>query len=346
MTQSRRAIAAGALPAACALAAASLVIVRGGIAVGLSATVALGTGLVVGLRVGPPPGRRGALALLVPVQLWLAAVIWHGWVQLIAAAAIGCTIGLLFAKPSADRRRGTLGVALAGLASLFAIAWSGANDPAAAWFGSTISHGDRSRAAVALTFDDGPNDSATLQVAAILDDRGARGTFFLVGRAVEERPEIVRTLVAGGHVVGNHSHRHGDHDWLAPRYPEFERGERSFAGVLGQCPAFFRPPHGQHTPLMARQVRRLGATTVTWDVIADDWRTTDAHLIADRVLRGVRPGSIVLLHDGLDGDPSVDRTVLVDALPLILDGLRDRGLEAVGLDELLGQSAWLPNCPT
>jgi peptidoglycan/xylan/chitin deacetylase (PgdA/CDA1 family) len=85
-------------------------------------------------------------------------------------------------------------------------------------------------------------------------------------------------------------------------------------------------------------------SSVTWDVSAGDWATDDAALIAERVLRKVRPGSVILLHDGLDGDPTVDRSVIVRALPLILDGLRERGLQPVRVDELVGETGYVDSC--
>ena len=232
-----------------------------------------------------------------------------------------------------------------GAVWLAAVVWSGANDPAASWFGALVSHGSRASDMVALTFDDGPNDSATLAVADVLTARGARGSFFLVGAAVEARPELARQLAARGEVVGNHSFRHGRNDWLVPDYPEVRRGQVASSGVLGRCPSFFRPPYGRHSPFTAAAAARLGLRTVTWDVNGHDWDTSDPAVIARRVMARVRPGSIVLLHDGANGVPTADRSVLVPAVSLILDGLATRRLRAVGLDELLGTSAWTSSCP-
>jgi peptidoglycan/xylan/chitin deacetylase (PgdA/CDA1 family) len=85
-------------------------------------------------------------------------------------------------------------------------------------------------------------------------------------------------------------------------------------------------------------------STVTWNVSAGDWATDDPALVASRVLHRVRPGSIILLHDGLDGRTTADRSVVVAALPRILDGLKARGLEAVRLDDLLGGPGYLDHC--
>lgn len=83
---------------------------------------------------------------------------------------------------------------------------------------------------------------------------------------------------------------------------------------------------------------------VTWEVQANDWKETDAARLARSILDQVHPGAIVLLHDGIDGLPGADRSVLIDALPLILDGLRERGLQPVTLDRLLGGPGYLDHC--
>ncbi len=197
---------------------------------------------------------------------------------------------------------------------------------------------------VALTFDDGPNVTATEQIARLLDSAGAKGTFFLVGKAATRRPDIVRFLVNDGQLVGNHSQNHDETRWLDPRYPELERAQRSISSAGGVCPAWYRAPHGQHTPFTAHVVADAGMTMAGWDVSAGDWLAQDPTALADRVLAQVRPGSIIDLHDGLDGDVTTDRTVLVRALPLILAGLQRKGLEPVRLDELLGGRAYLPSC--
>ena len=242
------------------------------------------------------------------------------------------------------RRRG---IALGGavvIGTFAAAGCVGSTSPTVPWFGAVVVHGPREQAAVALTFDDGPNETATLEVARILEEHGTRGTFFEVGRAVQERPEITRALVERGHIVGNHSFTHGQWDYLDPRYPELDETQRAIREVAGVCPALFRPPHGNRTPLLSWLVERDGLRLVSWDVSASDWAATDAERLAATVVERARAGSIILLHDGLDGDPSVDRTVLVRALPAILDGLRAKGLEVVSLDRLIGGPAYLPAC--
>ena len=197
---------------------------------------------------------------------------------------------------------------------------------------------------MALTFDDGPDDPFSLQVSAILDSHGAKGTFFEVGKAIDARPDVAKALYADGHLLGNHSYHHDYWRWLDPRYPELDRTQAAFQRNLGVCPAFFRPPHGQRTPFMLAHASDQNMVTVTWDVSAGDWSAHDGAAVARKILDQVRPGSIILLHDGLDGTVTADRSVLIAALPTILDGLKAKGLEPVRLDELLGKPGYLDHC--
>lgn len=257
------------------------------------------------------------------------------------------SVAAILARPSAPaadqrpgHRRAALGVALALLVGL----WVGANSARATWFGALTSHGPRNRPMVALTFDDGPNATATLAIKNILDAYGVKATFFTVGKALDARPDISRALLADGELLGNHSYHHDSVRWLDPRYLELARTQRAFRHDLGICPALFRPPHGQHTPFMAWVVHEHGMRMVTWDVSVGDWAAKDPNLIVRRVLAQVRPGSIIDLHDGLDGRVGVDRTVLVKAMPAILEGLRARGLQPVTLDRLLDVPGYLDHC--
>jgi len=232
----------------------------------------------------------------------------------------------------------------AAVALVLAVVWQGANTHTGSWFGHQVAHGPRTGNLVALTFDDGPNSTATVPIRDLLDARGLKGTFFLVGRAVAARPDLARALVERGHLVANHSWRHDSKAWLDPRYPELARTQRVVEGYLGVCPAFYRAPHGQHTPLLARVVHGHGLTMVGWDVSAGDWNARNPQNLADRIVAKARPGSIIDLHDGLDGGVDVDRTVLVAALPRILDGLAAKGLQPVRLDELLARPGYLKAC--
>src|SRR5262249_46814380 len=129
---------------------------------------------------------------------------------------------------------------------------------------------------------------------------------------------------------------------LDPSYPELARTQAAFARNVGTCPVWFRPPNGDKTPMMANVVHKHAMRMAMWDVSAHDKVISDPQLLADRVLAKVKPGSIIDLHDGLNGDVDADRTVVVQALPLILAGLRERNLKPVRLDQLLGGGAYQP----
>jgi peptidoglycan/xylan/chitin deacetylase (PgdA/CDA1 family) len=324
---------------------------RAAIAMALGA----GTGLVAAGAHRLGGSRLAALALVsalaataVGVFALIAVTTNFGTACAVAAGiAIGAGNTRVAVDPSTRVSATRTSVAVfvaATLVMLSCTLWIGANSASAGWFGSLVSHGPRNRPEVALTFDDGPNATTTLAVRDILDQYGVKATFFEVGKAIRSRPDISRALLRDGELLANHSYHHDSTRWLDPRYLELSRTQQVFARDVRVCPTFFRPPHGQHTPFMARIVEDHDMTMVTWDVSAGDWATNDAPLVARRILAGVRPGSIILLHDGLDGRVDVDRTVLVRALPMILQGLRRRGLQPVRLDVLLHRPAYGGRC--
>jgi len=315
----------------------------------IAAALGGGAGVVASPLAAAHLGRRGRRWAVV------AAVGLAGGV--VAAAAIaGPAIGLavvvtvaaaaavagrrLRSSPLRTTVRARLAVGAPLLLTVGVLVWVGANDPSVGWFGPVIRHGDRAVKQVALTFDDGPAESS-LAVADLLDAAGVAGTFFVVGKAVDARPELARALVARGHLLANHSYHHDYWRWLDPRYPELDRTQASIARATGVCPSFFRPPHGQRTPFMSGVVADRDMETILWDVSAADWTPIDGADIARRVLEQVRPGSVILLHDAIDGRPDADRSALLDALPMILTGLRERGIEPVRLDRLLGRAGTL-----
>jgi len=278
---------------------------------------------------------------------WVRARAGVGEAALLAAMLTFAAVATALAARRYEMRMPGRTKLLAGgtaIYAAFAVFWVGSTAPGVQWFGSLEFHGPRNVNEVAITFDDGPNPPYTLRIADILEEYDARGTFFEVGRAVVERPDVTKELVARGHVVGNHSYTHGAVSYLDPDYPELEQTQQAFRDHVGVCPAIFRPPHGTHTPFMSKLVDDAGMTLVTWDVSAKDWVETDPDLLAKHILERVRPGSVILLHDGIDGDIGADRSVVEEALPIILQGLEDKGLKPVTLDRLLGVPAYLPDC--
>jgi peptidoglycan/xylan/chitin deacetylase (PgdA/CDA1 family)/sulfur carrier protein ThiS len=185
--------------------------------------------------------------------------------------------------------------------------------------------------AVALTFDDGPSPQYTPRILATLTKLRVRATFFVVGYLAEAYPDLVRRELRLGMTVGNHSYNHPEvppFDQLPPRLLADEIAlSGHILSNLGARPRLFRPPGGSSSPTLVRAAAALDQRVVLWSVDATDWSPgISAKEIARRVLSAVRPGSIVILHDG-----GGDRSATLAALPAIVRGIRHRGLHLVAL---------------
>ena len=141
----------------------------------------------------------------------------------------------------------------------------GAETPSVHWFGGGITHGPTAGREVALTFDDGPNLTATLPIMRILDAGGVKATFFEVGHAIDKVPWVTQALYKDGQGLGNHSYHHDQWRWLDPRYPELQRTQNAYQRTIGVCPAFYRPPHGDRTPFLAHVVNDHDMRMIMWD---------------------------------------------------------------------------------
>jgi peptidoglycan-N-acetylglucosamine deacetylase len=184
---------------------------------------------------------------------------------------------------------------------------------------------------VALTFDDGPHPQGTPAVLELLREADAKATFFLVGEQVEQRPALAAEIVAAGHRVELHCHRHRNQLRLTPRalIDDAERGRAAIEEASGQAIADYRPPYGIFSGAGLAAVRSRGWRPVLWSKWGRDWtRRATAASIARKATAGIRPGDIVLLHDAdfYSARNSWERTV--SALPIVLDELAKRGLNS------------------
>ena len=182
---------------------------------------------------------------------------------------------------------------------------------------------------VALTFDDGPSPQSTPAVLDALAAFGVHATFFVLGEAVERAPDLLRRIVAEGHVVALHGDKHRPFVLLTPREIAAEIG-RARAAARRACPdivlsPWLRPPHGFKSPGVLWAVSRAGLNLAGWGVDGRDYREKDPDRVVRNVLESLRPGAVVLLHDGADS------AATVAALPAILEGLREGGWRAVTL---------------
>ncbi|MFD7907833.1 polysaccharide deacetylase family protein [Kitasatospora sp. NPDC059747] len=197
--------------------------------------------------------------------------------------------------------------------------------------GRCFEHGRRDVARVALTFDDGPDPVHTRRVLEILDRYRVRATFFCVGHHVTALPDEVRRIAAAGHEVGNHSWSHPYLPDLTPDQlrEQLDRTTEAVARVTGTAPTRFRPPYGALSPEGLAALDEHPTALTLWDVDSRDWSRPGPERIAATVLESAGPGSVVLMHEGAG-----DRGQTVQALPAIIEGLLDRGLEPVTVGEL------------
>lgn len=213
--------------------------------------------------------------------------------------------------------------------------------PAAPWLMPVAVHGSRQRPQVALTFDDGPDAEVTPQVLDALKQAGAKASFFTIGRHLDAHPELAARIHAEGHELGNHSYDHSRMLNFA-RPPamraEILKGAEAVAKVTArQRLPLYRPPVGLKNPPLARVVEQLGLKIIAWSLHSRDTRMDDPQAIAERVLSKVKPGDIILMHDGHDL-PGATRPATAEALRRILQGLEAKGLESVTVSELLRAS--------
>jgi peptidoglycan/xylan/chitin deacetylase (PgdA/CDA1 family) len=195
-------------------------------------------------------------------------------------------------------------------------------DPAhvAVWRVST------SQKVVALTFDDGPSPYTPAIIAA-LEESDVPATFFCIGRNAAADPGAIVRLKAAGFEVENHSWDHALQTRLA--YDAIRQEITKTEAVLGPT-KYFRPPNGYYNSTVRKAVASLGMLLVRYDVDSRDWQHQEIPRILDRVKTQVRPGSIVLMHDG-----GGDRSQTAAAIPLVVAWLRSQGYKFVTVDQLL-----------
>ncbi|WP_419889080.1 polysaccharide deacetylase family protein [Paenibacillus xylanexedens] len=189
---------------------------------------------------------------------------------------------------------------------------------------------------VALTFDDVPDPRFTPQVLDILKKYDVRATFFIVGSRAEKHPDLVKRIVKEGHMVGNHSYNHPEFSKLsmtAFRKQILHTGD-IIQRLAGYTPKMIRPPYGDINEEQLRWAAKQHYSIVNWNVDSLDWKGLSKEQVKDNILSAVKPGSIVLQHAGGGVGSNLNGTI--EALPEIIEELRNRGYELVTLDEMLG----------
>ncbi|WGF86681.1 polysaccharide deacetylase family protein [Marinivivus vitaminiproducens] len=194
------------------------------------------------------------------------------------------------------------------------------------------------RGAVALTFDDGPDPAVTPAVLDLLDRHGAKATFFCIGERVESAPDLARTIRRRGHDIANHTHRHpygfaAFGPWRTRR--EIERAGHAIRAATGRPATLFRAPMGLRSPLLDPVLSWTGYRLVSWSGRGLDGVDGRADKVLRRLGRNLRPGAILLLHDGNSAWTSDGKPVVLEVLPRLLAIMAERRLRSVTLGEAL-----------
>ena len=185
---------------------------------------------------------------------------------------------------------------------------------------------------IALTFDDGPGPY-TAHLLDVLDQYGAKATFFLIGSKVSSQANVVRSSHARGHQLGNHSWSHPE----LPKLPvdqiagEIDRTNDAIKQATGVTPAILRPPYGAVNGVVLEQLRLRGMSSILWSVDTRDWADRNSDIVCSRAVAGARPGAVILMHD-------IHQTS-VGAVPCILSALKQQGYSFVTVQGLIGNMA-------
>lgn len=200
-------------------------------------------------------------------------------------------------------------------------------------FGELVSRVETTEKVVALTFDDGPTKNATGKIINLLAQENVKATFFLTGQGIEQNPDEARQLLATGHQIANHSYSHQRMAFLSYQTVanEIEKTNQLIRSVGYEGEIVFRPPYGKKLFILPWYLQQQGITTITWDVEPekDETIANDSQAIAQYALDHIKPGSIILLHVMFDS-----RQASLDAVPLIIRGLKAKGYTFATVDEL------------
>jgi peptidoglycan/xylan/chitin deacetylase (PgdA/CDA1 family) len=253
-----------------------------------------------------------------------------------AAVHVGAAAALVFDPAIWPWAVGSL--AASHLAAVAAGLWPRSNLLGLNWTALPASAGRQ----IALTIDDGPNPEITPRLLDLLDRYEARATFFCIGEIARRYPQCVEAIVARGHAVENHSQRHcHNFSMLGTRalQREIEAAQQTLTEISGLRPLFFRAPAGLRNPFLEPVLCRLGLHLASWTRRGFDTRTRDAAVISQRLLRGLAPRDILLLHDGNPARDGRDQPVVFEVLPAVLKAAAAAQLQCTTLREAIAPGA-------
>jgi peptidoglycan/xylan/chitin deacetylase (PgdA/CDA1 family) len=185
---------------------------------------------------------------------------------------------------------------------------------------------------ICLTFDDGPDPAYTQKILDILADFDIKATFFVLGRAAEQFPNLIEQMASAGHSIGNHSYSH-HHPWMISS----DRAKHEVAyttaiikKITGSAPRWFRPPFGRLRTAMRKQASNEKMATVLWSHSIIDWGPLGTETGISNRLQHIEPNDIILMHDGKREHNHPD--IVIQCLPGLLRSLEEKSLTACNLD--------------
>lgn len=204
------------------------------------------------------------------------------------------------------------------------------------FFLKSISNGNPEGNKIALTFDDGPHPEFTPKVLELLEKHNAKATFFCIGKNVKTSPEIIQLIDYKNHTIGNHSFSHSNridfndkNGWLE----EVNSTDLAIQKIIGKKPKFFRPPFGVTTSHLAKAIQETNHKVIGWNVRSFDTVSNQTpEKIVERILKKVKSGSIILVHDHLPG--------IIPILEQLLPELQKRNFKFVTVDELINSKPY------
>jgi polysaccharide deacetylase family sporulation protein PdaB len=193
------------------------------------------------------------------------------------------------------------------------------------------------RKVIALTFDDGPHAKTTVRILDVLREKHVHATFFILGENITHSPQLLAQELKDGHEIGNHGYTHMylnsmSEDSIKSEITETEKKITEAEELVTKAspkPVVFRPPGGLYNEKVLKAALSLGYTTILWTIDPRDWDHTPTQKIVNNVLANAKPGSIILLHDGLYP------LFTPEAIKYIIDNLQQQGYEFVTVSQLL-----------
>ena len=207
----------------------------------------------------------------------------------------------------------------------------------------TIYHPKVSEKVVALTFDDGPSPVWTPKILDELKKAGIKATFFMLGKHVEQFPDIARRVAQEGHEIENHSYTH--HGLLNYKMNELEKEIKDTEAIIkkttGRTTKYFRPPKAWATEKEKEKIEEMGYETVLWSLNSKDWVKFHDKQIRRYILWHIQPGDIILFHDsgGVWATEGGNRKQTVKTIFRLAEQLREKGYKFVTVSELLNKYA-------